>query len=137
MTTNQEINRIADELYGKQSTAAANYYIGLLTATPNPDGTNVQEVSITGTGYARRQLPNNKTTFSTSNNGQVSNVSEIDFPAATAAWGTITDVGIFDAATGGNLLYSSTQATPKAYDTGDIAFFAAGDVKWTVQNIQD
>ena len=141
MTTNQQINNIANILFGLTGgtaaniAAPANYYIGLLTATPNPDGTNTVEVSTVGTGYARQILPNNKTALTMSNNGQVSNVSDLNFPTATASWGSVTDVGIFDSLTGGNLLYFSHQAVPKAFDTGDVAYFSNGDVLWSLQNI--
>jgi hypothetical protein len=135
MTFNYQINQIADREFGRVNTPPANYYIGLLTALPNADGTGVVEVSSVGTGYARQLLPNNKTVLTVANNGQVSNVAQINFPAATANWGTVVDVAIFDSLTGGNILYDSPQTTAKPYDVGDIAFFDIGDVMWTVQNI--
>ena len=137
MTLDIQINAIANREYGRVGTPPTDYYIGLLTATPNPDGTGVVEVSSIGTGYARRVLPNNKTVLTNAYLGQVSNVAGIEFPAAVSSWGIVTDVGIFDSQAGGNLLYISTQATAKPFDTGDIAFFDIGDIMWTVQNIQD
>jgi len=137
MTTNFQINQIADREFGRVNQPPLNYFVGLLTTTPLPDGTNVVEVSTVATGYARQILANNKTALTVSNNGQVSNITGIDFPVATASWGVITDVGIFDSASGGNLLYFSTQPNSKPFDAGDIAFFDKNDILWTVQNIQD
>jgi hypothetical protein len=137
MTLDFQINQIADREFGRVNTPPANYYIALLTTIPNPNGTNAVEVSTIGTGYARQILPNNKTSLTSSNNGQVSNIAAINYPAATANWGIVACVGIYDAPTGGNLLYISVQPTAKAYDSGDIAFFDIGDIVWTVQNIQD
>ena len=137
MTLDIQINAIANREFGRVGTPPTDYYIGLLTATPNPDGTEIVEVSGLGTGYARQVLPNNKTAVTNANTGQVFNIAGIDFPAAASSWGIVTDVGIFDSLTGGNLLYVSTQATAKPFDTGDIAFFDIGDIMWTVQNIQD
>ena len=136
-TMDYQINMIADREFGRVTTPPANYFIALLTTIPNPNGTNAMEVSAVGTGYARQILPNNKTALTNSNNGQVFNVSAINYPAATANWGIVECVGIYDAPTGGNLLYISAQPTPKAYNTGDIAFFDIGDTTWTVQNIHD
>lgn len=137
MTFNYQINQIADREFGRSNTPPPNYYVGLLVAPPNPDGTGIMEVSTVGTGYARQLLANNKTDLTLSTNGQVSNTKAITFPVATASWGTVTDVCIFDSLTGGNPLYDSTQTTPKPYDVGDIAFFDAGDIMWTIQNVQD
>ncbi len=137
MTTNYEINRIANHLFGNIGTPPSTYYIGLLLATPNLDGSNVVEVASTGNGYARLALANNKTALTQANNGQVMNTASLTFaPVATgASWGNISTVGIFDSLAGGNLLYWSTQTVTKSYDDGDIAFFDIGDIVWTVQNV--
>ena len=86
MTFNTQINNIADTLFGRTGTTIpATYWIGLSTTTPNVDGTGITEVPTAGTGYARVQLPNNKTALTTSMGGQVWNVSQIMFAAATSS----------------------------------------------------
>ena len=137
MTLNNQINAIANREFGKSSEAPNNYYLGLLLATPNPDGSGLTEVSTSGTGYARQVIGNNKTALSAALNGVVKNNAMITFPAAATVWGTITDVAIFDSPTGGIPLYVSTQSTPKAFGAGDVAFFDIGDISFTVQNIID
>ena len=136
-TTNSQINQIAGREFGRANQPPVNYFIGLLLQTPNPDGTGINEVPTAGTGYVRQVLPNNQSALTAPNNGQVTNVAAVQFPAATASWGSITDVGIFDSLTGGNLLYMSTQPLPKPFDMGDIAFFEAGGIVFIVQNIID
>lgn len=39
--------------------------------------------------------------------GQTSNSADVLFPIANEAWGDITHIGIYDAATNGNLLFKS------------------------------
>lgn len=79
-------------------------YIALFTAVGADTGAGFTEVS--GGGYARVA-----TTGATWNapSGQspsaISNVLAITFPASTATWGTVIAFGIYDAASGGNLLF--------------------------------
>jgi hypothetical protein len=40
--------------------------------------------------------------------GQIANTAQISFATPTASWGTIVAIGIYDAATGGNLLAWAT-----------------------------
>lgn len=83
-------------------------YLSLHTADPTKTGSHANEVSTVGTAYARQAI-----TFgalSTSGAGdtsleQASNNAGINFAQATAAWGTVTHVGIEDAVTAGNMLY--------------------------------
>ena len=135
MTTNYQINQVADREFGRVNNPPTTYYIALLTATPNPDGTGIVEVSTVGTGYARQALPNNKTSLSNSSNGLVTNLAQLNFPTVLASYGFVTDVAIFDSPNAGNLLYVTTQTVAKPFDVGDIAFFGIGDISWTVQNI--
>ena len=135
MILNSQINTIANREFGRETAPPENYYVGLLLDTPKADGSNVIEVSPVGTAYVRMKLENNKNALSIAFNGKVSNTKSITFPVAAAPWGIITDVGIFDAATGGNLLYVTTQGKPKDLDQGDIAFFNEGDIEFTVEAV--
>ena len=137
ITTNFQINQIADREFGRVNVPLTTYWIGLLTAIPNADGTGAVEVSSAGTGYARQALANDKTTLSNAVNGRVYNLNNVTFPSASAPWGIISAVGIYNAQNGGNLLYFSPQSTPRPFDEGDIAFFEPGDIEWIVQNILD
>lgn len=76
-------------------------YVGLFT----PDG------EVTATGYARQ-----KTTFSEGVEGQTTNNVDILFPIATELWGEIVNVGLFDAATNGNVLFKAPAEFKKTID---------------------
>ena len=67
---------------------------------------------------------------------QASNTAALTFPAATTDWGTVTHAGVYDAASGGNLVaYEQltktdfTTANPKTVNTGDIFKIDAGNLK--------
>jgi hypothetical protein len=78
-------------------------YGALFTVAGTDSGTGFTEVS--AGAYARVALA---TPFGTAASGvapsTISNSAAINFPAATASWGNIIAFGIYDAATGGNLL---------------------------------
>lgn len=99
-------------LRGTTYTAPTTTYLALYTNDPTDADTGTE---ITGGSYVRQAI-----TFSSPSNGATSNSSAIEFPQATADWGTITHVGIRDAVTSGNLLYHTPLDTSKAIANGDI-----------------
>lgn len=102
-------------------------YVSLHTADPGTTGAN----EISGNAYARQ----GPVAFTNAGNEPTiaSNSAIVTYPAATAAWGTITHFGDWDAATGGNFRGSGAVATPKAVNSGDTARFAAGAITITAQ----
>lgn len=111
-------------LRGIAYTSPATVYLGLFTSDPTDAGTGTE---VSGGGYARQAV-----TFSAPSNGSTSNSAEVLFPQATANWGTVTHVGIFDAATGGNLLLHGALAVSKTIATGDQFKIAAGKLTVTL-----
>ena len=99
-------------LRGSTYTAPTTTYLALYTNDPTDADTGTE---ITGGSYVRQSI-----TFSSPSNGATSNSSAIEFPQATADWGTITYVGIRDAVTSGNLLYHTALDTSKTISNGDI-----------------
>jgi len=83
-------------LRGQQYASPVKVYAGLFKSDPTDAGTGVE---VSGGGYVRQEI-----TFSSPVDGQTMNTLDILFPVATALWGTITHIGIYDAQTGGNLL---------------------------------
>jgi hypothetical protein len=72
-------------------------------------------------------------TASTGTSGQTSNLAAVTYGAPTAAgsggvnWGSIQAIGIFDAVTGGNMLWWAPLASAKTVNAGDAApSFAIG-----------
>lgn len=137
-------NKIVDWLFRAQTyTPPAGLYFALFTANPTAAGGGT-EVSTSSTGYARVNLAPSltnwagtqaaaSTTASTGTSGQTSNNSVITFGTPTAAWGAITGIGVFDAATGGNLLFFGALSANKTVNNGDPApSFAASQLSVTL-----
>lgn len=137
-------NKIIDYvLRGQAFTAPATVYVGLFTATPSDTGGGTE---VTGGSYARVAVTSSlanwagtqaaaSTTASTGTSGTTSNNASITFPAPTANWGTITSIGIFDAATTGNLLIWGALTTNKTVNNGDAApSFAAAALSFQLDN---
>ncbi len=104
----------------------ASLGLALFTADPTDVG-NVNEVP-TGTWYTR-QLTGNFTAPSASGTAQISsNVASITFPAVTVSAVTITHIGVFDAATAGNMLFSAPMTSAKTLQIGDVLSFAPGTI---------
>lgn len=104
-------------------TFVGTIYLALFTTTPTmPAGTGGVEVS--GGAYARQPI-----TFTASGSGPAvaSNSALVQFPTATANWGTITGAGLYTAATGGTLIDAGNLAVSKVIGTGDTFAMPAGN----------
>lgn len=83
-------------------TMPTNVYLALHTADPGEGGSTANEVSTSGTGYARQSL-NGVMIATVLSTGRTTNSSAITFATATADWGNISHVSIHDQA--GNMLF--------------------------------
>lgn len=104
-------------------TRPSAWYIGLFTSNPGETGAGTE---VSGGGYTRESA-----TFSVTGN-LASNTNVIEFPTATASWGTITYGAVFDAPSGGNMIAYGALTTAKAIDTGDILRIPIGDFDVTL-----
>jgi hypothetical protein len=93
-------------------TAPTTVYVGLFTTTLNAAGTGTE---VSGGSYARTSV-----SFSAPSSGATSNSANVVFPTATASWGTVTYMGVYDALTAGNLLYFAPLTNSKTIDIGDV-----------------
>ena len=129
--TNYLEDKIMNHVFGSTTfTKPTNYYVGLLTATPSDSAGGTE---VTGGSYARQVCA-----FSITGTGtaQAANTSAITFPTATADWGVVGWVGIYDALASGNLVaYQNLQksdfstTTTKTINDGDIFKFNASTIK--------
>jgi hypothetical protein len=124
-------NELLDHAFRNSSYTSPDTYVGLCTATiaDDDDGDTVTEVS--GGSYAREQVNVNggsSPTWDLAASGLVDNTHAIAFTTATASWGTVTSVGIFDAASSGNLLFYDNTMADQAVGSGDTASFPVGDL---------
>jgi len=105
-------------------TSPATVYVGLFTNDPT-DADSGTEVS--GGSYARTSV-----TFGAPSNGVSTNSADVTFPTATASWGEVTHVGLYDASTAGNLLFHTGLDTAKTIDSGDIFKITSGNLSVTL-----
>lgn len=112
-------------LRGIPFTSPQTLYIALYTSSPT-DADTGQEVS--GGGYTRRAVAFSEPVIA-DRRAVTSNVGDVSFPIAGAAWGLITHIGIRTAATGGNLVYHGAVKTPRTVQTNDTLRFLAGQIK--------
>ena len=109
MITKPQRIRLANFLYGNVQTelstlSPATFYVGLSTAAMGDDGTISGEVS--GNGYSRVAVANNKTSFNTATaDGTVFNQVNISWNEAVASWGTIKTVFFAPSASANPALY--------------------------------
>ena len=107
------------------ATRPTEWYLALFTSNPDEDGSGT-EVSTSGTAYARQTAA-----FTVSGN-TASNNAAIEFPTATASYGTVSHVGVYDASTGGNLIAYAALSAAKAIDTGDVLRLPLGELDITL-----
>jgi len=105
-------------------TSPATVYLGLFTTDPTDAGTGTE---VSGGSYARQAI-----TFSAPSNGVTSNNAQVTFPTATANWGTVGWIGIYDALTSGNLLYHAPLTTSKTIANGDVFIVSSGNLTLTL-----
>ncbi|MBP7949016.1 MAG: hypothetical protein KA004_05125 [Verrucomicrobiales bacterium] len=101
-------------------------YLALYTVAPNASGGGSE---VSGNAYARVAVTNNNTNWPDSVLGtgeKYLGVAQSFTTATGGGWGSIVAVGIFDAASNGNLLYYGSLTTPVSIGAGDIFRFPSG-----------
>lgn len=114
-------DKILNWIKGTTFTAApANLYVGLFSTAPTTNASSGTEVS--GSAYARQAVASSAWSAISQNadtiHDQISNSNAITFPVVTGSPYTVLAVGIWDAATVGNLLYWQT-VTSQAVSVGN------------------
>jgi len=128
-------------LRGQAYTPPTTVYVALATSA---SGASACGTEVSGGSYARVSVTSSlsnwagtqsagSTTVSSGTSGQTSNNGAITFPAPTANWGTIVSFCVFDASSGGNMLFYASLTTSKTVNNGDAApSFAAGALTYTI-----
>jgi hypothetical protein len=104
---NALLNRVFN---GAALSLPSTLYIGLFTAAPTDAGGGTE---VSGNNYSRLAVPADTTNFPTSTSGSVQNALTLTFAIPSGNWGTVTHIGIFDAATAGNLLVWGALSSPR------------------------
>ena len=120
-------DKVLEHVFGGNSyTAPGTHYVALYTVAPTDTGGGTE---VSGGAYARQSAA---FTVSGTNPTQASNSAAIEYPTATANYGTVVAVGIFDASSSGNLLAYANLTASKVVSTGDVFRFNAGDLDVTL-----
>lgn len=98
-------------------------YFALFTSDPTDSFTTANEIQTASAAWYARQATGS---WSAPSNGTTYNLNTVQFPAVTGAPVTITHIGIVDAFTGGNLLYSQPLTTPKTLNINDVFVISNG-----------
>jgi hypothetical protein len=106
-------------------TSPTTVYVSLHTANPDEDASGT-EVSTSGTGYARQAG-----SFTVSGNTATTSAA-VEYATATANYGTVSHVAIWDASTAGNMLAYAALTASKTIETGDVFRIPAGDLDITL-----
>ena len=105
------------------ATRPTAWYVSLYTTDPTDADTGTE---VSGGSYVRTSVAFTVT------NDTATNTATVTFPAATANWGTISHVGIHDASSGGNLIFSGPVTTSKQIDSGDQFQISNGNLSITL-----
>jgi hypothetical protein len=117
-------------LGGATFTQPATVYIALSSAAydPNATGSAMNELAATG-AYARVAVTNDGTGWAAASAAAPSvksNINDVAFAAASAAWAEPLSAYICDAASGGNALYGADFTSPSPVNSGDTFKILAG-----------
>jgi len=110
--------KIASHLFRTNSwSKIGTIYFALLTSAPSDSGGGTEVIS---GNYTRVAITPLDTNFSVTGN-TATNLVPITFSTPNAAWGVITHIAAYDAASGGNLLFWDELTTPKTVGASDPA----------------
>ena len=104
-------------------TSPSTVYVALYTVAPTDSTTGTE---VTGGGYVRQSASFTTTASDTTN------ASAIEWPTATAGYGTVVAVAVLDASSSGNMLAFAALDTNKTISTGDVFRIPAGDLDITL-----
>ena len=120
-------DKVLDHVFGGNAyTAPSTLYVALYTVAPTDTGGGTE---VSGGAYVRQS---GAFTVSGTNPTTASNTSAIEYPTATADYGTVVAVGIFDASSSGNLLAYANLTSSKVVSSGDVFRFNTGDLDITL-----
>lgn len=127
-----EANIINTTLRGQASPTPTGCFIALFSADPTDANLTANEVGGTWTTYQRMDAAAGGSMDSGWHapiNGETKNAKVITFPANNAPSSvTITHMGIYDAPSGGNLLYHAELKDAKTLEPDDILSFGIDSI---------
>lgn len=117
-------------LRGVAYTSPSATYVSLHTSDPG-DAPAATELGGGATAYARVAIPTSG--WTAPSDGSCSTTADTTFATAGSNWGTITHVAIWDAASGGNMLFHGALAASRTINNGDVFRMTAGNLTARLQ----
>jgi len=108
------------------ATRPTTWFLALYTAAPSDAGGGTE---VSGAGYSRQAIAFDA---ASSPDGVTTNSGAVSFTASGGNYGTVTHIGIFDASSGGNLLWHGAMSAPRTVNDTDTLTFSAGAVQLTL-----
>ena len=132
-----EANIIATTLRGVAFPVPTGIYVALFTADPTDANVTSNEVATSAfPAYVRKDAAVGAaiaTGWVAPTNGVTSNAKPITFPGNNGSGSVVvTHLGIYDAATNGNLLYHSPLVSSKTLLPSDVLSFGTGAIVLTI-----
>lgn len=125
-------NLLLDTLIGTNGgavlVAPTTLYVALFTVQPTDVSAGTE---VSGGSYARLSIQNVPANFTAAASRAKSNAADLAFAAASGSWGTVVGYALFDAPTGGNMLFRGTLTGPVTITTGDVLSIRAGQLTIT------
>ena len=120
-------DKVLDHVFGGTAyTAPTTLYVALYTVAPTDTGGGTE---VSGGACARETATFN---VAATNPPTSRSAAAVEYPTATADYGTVVAVGILDASSSGNLMAYANLTTSKTVSTGDVFRFDAGDLDITL-----
>ena len=118
------MNALANHVLRNTSyTAPTTIYVALFTDATGDGGTCTE---LSGDGYERQSMA-----FDAASSGATDNTSAVTFGPATADWGFVTHVALYDSNDGGNMLMHDALTTSRTVNDTDEFKFSAGELDVT------
>lgn len=132
-----ETNIIETTLRGAAFPVPSAVYLALFTADPTDANITANEVGLAAwPSYVRKDAADGgaiSSGWTAPADGVSTNAKAITFPPNNGAGNvTVTHIGIYDAATGGNLLYNAPLVASKTLLPGDVISFGIAALSVTV-----
>lgn len=132
-----ETNIIETTLRGAAFPVPSAVYLALFTADPTDANVTANEVGIAAwPAYVRKDAADGgaiSSGWTAPADGVSTNAKAITFAANNGAGNvTVTHIGMYDASTGGNLLYHAPLVSSKTLLPGDVISFGIGALTVTV-----
>ncbi|BAQ90029.1 b-glycanase [uncultured Mediterranean phage uvMED] len=113
-------NKVLDFVFsGGSFSQPGTKYLALYTVAPTDSSAGTE---VTGGGYVRQ------TVTLTTSGSDTTNSAAVEYPTATAGYGTVVAVAVLDASSGGNMLAYASLTANKTIATGDVFRVPAGDL---------